>query len=99
MANCYIREHLLDFAILLGLSVRDLSVLFLHLLRRVCAPHAPGPGDPFRDRPKTFNALEPSSSAGPSWLTALGHTKNSLWSLDLFRCESAVVRTHVVSHH
>ena len=28
-------------------------------------------------------------SAGPSWLTVLGHTKDSLWSLDLFRCESA----------
>jgi transposase InsO family protein len=33
-------------------------------------------------------------SAGPSWLTVLGHTKDSLWSLDLFRCESAVLRTH-----
>jgi hypothetical protein len=30
-------------------------------------------------------------SAGPSWLTALGHAKDSLWSLDLFRCESPVV--------
>jgi hypothetical protein len=29
--------------------------------------------------------------AGPSWLTLLGHTKDSLWSLDLFRCESAAV--------
>ena len=28
---------------------------------------------------------EPSSD-GPSWLTFLGHTKDSLWSLDLFRC-------------
>jgi hypothetical protein len=35
-------------------------------------------------------------SAGPSWLTALGHAKDSLWSLDLFRCESAVMRTHWV---
>ena len=31
---------------------------------------------------------------GLSWLIALGHTKDSLWSLDLFRCESAVLRTH-----
>jgi putative transposase len=31
-------------------------------------------------------------SAGPSWLTVLGHAKDSLWSLDLFRCESAVLR-------
>jgi hypothetical protein len=35
-------------------------------------------------------------AAGPSWLTALGHAKDSLWSLDLFRCESAVLRTHWV---
>jgi putative transposase len=26
---------------------------------------------------------------GPSWLTFLGHMKDSLWSMDLFRCESA----------
>jgi putative transposase len=35
-------------------------------------------------------------SAGPSWLTVLGQAKDSLWSLDLFRCESAVLRTHWV---
>jgi hypothetical protein len=35
-------------------------------------------------------------SPGPSWLTVLGHTKASLWSLDVFRCESAVLRTHWV---
>jgi putative transposase len=33
-------------------------------------------------------------SGGPSWLTFIGHMKDSLWSLDLFRCESAVLRTH-----
>jgi putative transposase len=38
---------------------------------------------------------EPNSS-GPSWLTFLGHTKDSLWSIDLFRCESAILRTHWV---
>ena len=35
-------------------------------------------------------------AAGPSWLTVLGHAKDSLWSLDLFRCESAVLHTHWV---
>ncbi len=35
-------------------------------------------------------------SAGPSWLTLLGHTKDSLWSCDLFRCESATLRTYWV---
>ena len=38
---------------------------------------------------------EPESS-GPSWLTFLGHAKDSLWSIDLFRCESAILRTHWV---
>ena len=33
-------------------------------------------------------------SGGPSWLTFLGHMKDSLWSIDLFRCESARLRTH-----
>ena len=36
------------------------------------------------------------NSGGPSWLTFLGHLKDSLWSLDLFRCESATLRTHWV---
>jgi putative transposase len=35
-------------------------------------------------------------SPGPSWLTVLGHTKDSLWSLDVFRCGSAVLRTQWV---
>ena len=30
---------------------------------------------------------------GPSWLTALAHAKDSLWSLDLFRCESILLRS------
>jgi hypothetical protein len=36
------------------------------------------------------------NSARPSWLTVLGHAKDSLWSVDLFRCESAVLHTHWV---
>ena len=35
-------------------------------------------------------------AVGPSWLPVLGHAKDSLWSLDLFRCESAVLRAHWV---
>ena len=34
--------------------------------------------------------------SGPSWLTLLGHAKDSLWSVDLFRCASATLRTHWV---
>ncbi len=33
---------------------------------------------------------------GPSWLTFIGHAKDSLWSVDLFRCESIMLRTHWV---
>ena len=33
---------------------------------------------------------------GPSWLTFIGHMKDSLWSLDLFRCESVALRTYWV---
>ena len=32
----------------------------------------------------------------PPWLTLLGHTKDSLWSLDLFRTESILLRSHWV---
>jgi transposase InsO family protein len=31
---------------------------------------------------------------GPSWLTFLGHIKDSLWSVDLFRCESIMLKSH-----
>jgi putative transposase len=40
--------------------------------------------------------LSGGDAAGPSWLTFLGHMKDSLWSMDLFRCESATLRTHWV---
>ena len=33
-------------------------------------------------------------AGGPSWLTFLGHSKDNLWSTDIFRCESAALRTH-----
>lgn len=33
---------------------------------------------------------------GPSWLTFLGHTKDSLWSIDQFRCESILLKSHWV---
>ena len=38
-------------------------------------------------------------SQGPSWLTTIGHAKDSLWSrsagpVDLFRCESILLKSH-----
>ena len=38
----------------------------------------------------------PDSGGGPSWLTFIGHMKDSLWSVDLFRCESIMLKTHWV---
>ena len=48
------------------------------VVRRVLAKH-------FKDHPKP---------TGPSWLTSIGHIKDSLWSIDLFRCESIRLKTH-----
>jgi hypothetical protein len=39
---------------------------------------------------------EDSDSNGPSWLSFLAHTKDSLWSVDLFRCESILLQSHWV---
>jgi transposase InsO family protein len=52
-----------------------------YVVRRVLAKHY-RPGD--------------SGTRGPSWLTFIAQTKDSLWSLDLFRCESIRLRTHWV---
>ena len=38
----------------------------------------------------------PMPGGGPSWLTFIGHTKDSLWSIDLFRCESILLKSHWV---
>ena len=35
-------------------------------------------------------------SDGPSWLTFIGHMKDSLWSIDFFRCESITLKSHWV---
>jgi hypothetical protein len=50
------------------------------VVRRVLAKH-------YRPDPGSY---------GPSWLTVLGHTRDSLWSIDLFRCESLVLKSHWV---
>jgi putative transposase len=39
---------------------------------------------------------KPSYPGGPSWLTFLSQTKDSLWSIDLFRCEFIHLRSHWV---
>jgi putative transposase len=37
-----------------------------------------------------------SGTNGPSWLTLIGHLEDSLWSIDFFRCESILLRSHWV---
>ena len=43
----------------------------------------------------THYKLDPNNR-GPSWLTTIGHAKDSLWSVDLFRCESILLKSHWV---
>ena len=40
-------------------------------------------------------SAKPTPRGRPGW-HILGHTRDSLWSLDLFRCESAVLHTYWV---
>jgi len=37
---------------------------------------------------------DPRQGGGPSWLSFIGCMKDSLWSVDLFRCESIRLKTH-----
>ena len=37
-----------------------------------------------------------SGTTGPSWLTFIAHAKDSLWSVDLFRCESILLHSYWV---
>ncbi len=39
---------------------------------------------------------KPERGGGPSWLTFLGHTKDSLWSVDMFRVESILLNSYWV---
>src|SRR5215217_9076042 len=45
--------------------------------------------------PITFHNYRPApGGTGSSWLSFIGHTRDSLWSVDLFRCESIVLRSY-----
>ncbi len=45
---------------------------------------------------KYYKNNNPGNGNGPSWLTFIGHMKDSLWSVDLFRCESIFLNTYWV---
>ncbi len=40
--------------------------------------------------------LAPVGGGGPSWLSLIGNAKDTLWSLDMFCCESISLQTHWV---
>ena len=66
-----------------------------------CRSRSPWPSVSKSTRMSFAGFLQPSPSAcrcvcGPSWLTFLGHAKDSLHSIDLFRCESVALRTYWV---
>ncbi len=42
---------------------------------------------------KNYSPNHPDVS-GPSWLTFIAQAKDSLWSVDLFRCESILLRSY-----
>jgi transposase InsO family protein len=45
---------------------------------------------------KHYKNGHPGKGNGPSWLTFIGHMKDSLWSVDLFKCESILLTTYTV---
>ncbi len=44
----------------------------------------------------TYYKPDPKHTDGPSWLSFIGNTKDSLWSIDLFRCESITLTSYWV---
>ena len=60
--------------------------------KRAC----PGPKGPTCPAHSSEALSSDSDGEGVSWLTAIGHAKDSLWSLDLFRCESILLQSYWV---
>ena len=42
------------------------------------------------------HGLNTPDNHGPSWLTFFGNMKDSLWSIDLFKCESIILKSYYV---
>ena len=64
---------------------QQLSIIFgidlqPDVVRRILVKH-------FRSKP---------GSDGPSWLTFIGHSKDSLWSMDFFKAESILLKSYSV---
>ncbi len=43
-----------------------------------------------------YSKNSPGNNNGPSWLSFLGNSKDSLWSVDFFRCESILLKSYWV---
>src|SRR4029434_9770176 len=65
------------------------QVLDVELKRETRPARVRGPRPPAHYRPAP-------RGTGPSWLSFIGHTRDSLWSVDLFRCESIMLRSYWV---
>jgi transposase InsO family protein len=87
--------------------MKDLIVLLIHLLATLAKLLGPGGAkavvaDSLLMKQQLLRVLAryyhpaPGTDGGPSWLTFIGHMKDSLWSVDLFRCESITLKTHWV---
>jgi transposase InsO family protein len=96
LANCYFAHNSSGFPVLLRLKQRNPNWGCPRIAQQIAlAFHIPIDKDLVR-RILAHHYLPGQDSDGPSWLTFLGHMKDSLWSIDLFRCESATLRTHWV---
>jgi len=85
VATLFVRPHRLPK---LGALVRPATLLKFHeaLVRRKYRRLFSSSPSPRRN----------PGPKGPSWLTVIARAKDSLWSVDLFRCESILLHSHWV---
>ena len=77
--------------------MKDVIYLLFDLLAALAKLLRPGGGRSVKDTVRRILAVhykpDPANTE-PSWLTTLGHAKDSLWSVDLFRAESITLKSH-----
>ena len=76
--------------------MRELLILAIHLLVTFAKLVRPGGVRAVAAESLLLYRPGDSGSHGPSWLTFIAQTKDSLWRLDLFRCASILLRSHWV---
>jgi hypothetical protein len=70
--------------------MRDWLVLMAHLIVTTIRTVTPGGA---RAVIAESLLLPKSGGPGPSWLSAIAEARDSLWSVDLFRCESILLKS------